>query len=160
MTGSSGNGGPLPELELEVPSKPRFVRTARHAVGALARLHDVPEDLIEDIKLAVSEACNTAVAAEEAASAEGEILVSVWAEGDRVLIDVVDPHGKVQREVSGDPATIDTADLPFERLLALPIIRGLVDEVSISAAEEGGGLRIRMSVASPREEGRTPAPVS
>ena len=62
------------------------------------------------------------------------------------MIDVVDPRGKPGREVSGAPGDIDTEDLPFDRLLALPIIRGLVDEVSITA-EESGGVRIRMSVA-------------
>ena len=149
MTVGATNGGPVPELEIEVPAKPIFARTARHAVGALARLHEVPEDVLEDIKLAVSEACNTALASTDGADpAEGAIRVSVWTEGDRVLIDVVDPRGKLGREVSGAPGDIDTEDLPFDRLLALPIIRGLVDEVSITA-EDGGGIRIRMSVAFP-----------
>jgi anti-sigma regulatory factor (Ser/Thr protein kinase) len=149
MTVGATNGGPIPELEIEVPAKPIFARTARHAVGAVARLHDAPEDLFEDIKLAVSEACNTALTSTDGDDpGEGSIRVSVWADGDRVLIDVVDPRGKAGREVSGAPADIDTEDLPFDRLLALPIIRGLVDEVSI-AAEEGGGIRIRMSVSFP-----------
>jgi anti-sigma regulatory factor (Ser/Thr protein kinase) len=149
MTVGATNGGPIPELEIEFPAKPIFARTARHTVGALARLRDAPEDLFEDIKLAVSEACNTALASADGGDpGEGPIRVSVWAEGDRVLIDVVDPRGKLGREVSGAPADIDTGDLPFDRLLALPIIRGLVDEVSI-AAEESGGIRIRMSVSFP-----------
>jgi anti-sigma regulatory factor (Ser/Thr protein kinase) len=148
VTGTAGNGGPIPELELEVPAKPVFVRTARHAVGALARLHDLPDDLIEDIKLAVSEAYNTSLSVEHEADAVSGIQISVWNEGDRVLIEVIDPRGKVAREVSGDPSAIDTEDLPFDRLLALPIIRGLVDEVSITA-EEAGGVRIRMSVLAP-----------
>jgi len=149
MTVGATNGGPVPELEIEVPAKPIFARTARHAVGALARLHDVPEDLFEDIKLAVSEACNTALAStDDADPDDGAIRVLVWIEGDRVVIDVVDPRGKPGREVSGAPADIDTEDLPFDRLLALPIIRGLVDEVSITG-EESGGIRIRMSVAFP-----------
>jgi anti-sigma regulatory factor (Ser/Thr protein kinase) len=149
MNVGTTNGGPIPELEIEVPAKPIFARTARHAVGALARLHDAPEDLFEDIKLAVSEACNTALASTDGGDTEeGTIRVSAWAEGDRVVIDVVDPRGKLGREVSGAPADIDTEDLPFDRLLALPIIRGLVDEVSITA-EESGGTRIRMSVSFP-----------
>jgi serine/threonine-protein kinase RsbW len=152
MTVGESNGGPVPELELEVPAKPIFARTARHAVGALTRLHDVPEDLLEDIKLAVSEACNTALASTDGDDpGDTAIRVSVWTDADRVLIDVVDPRGKPGREVSGAPEDIDTEDLPFDRLLALPIIRGLVDEVSITA-EDGGGVRIRMSVAFPDGE--------
>jgi serine/threonine-protein kinase RsbW len=152
MTVGESNGGPVPELELQVPAKPIFARTARHAVGALTRLHDVPEDLLEDIKLAVSEACNTALASTDGDDpGDAAIRVSVWTDTDRVLIDVVDPRGKPGREVSGAPEDIDTEDLPFDRLLALPIIRGLVDEVSITA-EDGGGVRIRMSVAFPDGE--------
>jgi anti-sigma regulatory factor (Ser/Thr protein kinase) len=143
------NGGPIPGLELELPPKPAFVRTARHAVGALARLHEVPEDLIEDIKLAVSEACTTAVAvATGGTSADRPVTVSLWVEDGRFLIEVVDPQGKVEREVSGSPAEIDTEDLPFERLLSLPLIRGLVDDLTITASESGGVLT-RMVVSIP-----------
>jgi anti-sigma regulatory factor (Ser/Thr protein kinase) len=150
MSGPDTNGGPIPGLELELPPKPAFVRTARHAVGALARLHEVPEDLIEDIKLAVSEACTTAVAAATGSGATQDvaITVTVWVEGGRFLIEVVDPRGKVEREVSGSPAEIDTEDLPFERLLSLPLIRGLVDDLTITAAESGGVLT-RMVVSIP-----------
>jgi hypothetical protein len=63
-----------------------------------------------------------------------------------MLIEVVDPRGKVGRDVAGAPSEIDTGDLPFDKLLALPIIRGLVDEMSI-AAEPSGGIRMRMSVS-------------
>jgi serine/threonine-protein kinase RsbW len=148
MSGGTADGGPIPELELDVPAKPMFARTARHTVGALSRLHDVPEDVLEDIKLAVSEACNTALSAgrAEGAGNDHRVTVSVWPERDRVVIDVVDPLAKPGREVSGAPGEIDTEDLPFDRILSLPIIRGLVDEVSITA-EESGGIKIRMSVS-------------
>jgi serine/threonine-protein kinase RsbW len=151
MTGATGDGGPIPELDLEVPPKPAFVRTARHAAGAVARMHDLPDDLIEDIKLAVSEACNTVLAGPEGRSAEGEMQVVVSVEGDKLLIDVVDPAGTLGREVSGAPGEIDTADLPFDQLLAVPIIRGLVDEIAITEPP-GGGVRVRMSVSVPRDE--------
>jgi serine/threonine-protein kinase RsbW len=147
MTGPAADGGPVPGLELEVPPKPAFVRTARHAVAALARLHGASEDLIEDIKLAVSEACNTAVArAEEAPdSSKRALTVTAAVNESRIEIEVFDPNGKVAREVTGSPADIDTEDLPFDRLLALPIVRGLVDEVAIT--QESGGARMRMVVA-------------
>jgi len=147
MSGLSADGGPVPGLELEIPPKPAFVRTARHAVAALARLHEAPEDLIEDIKLAVSEACNPAVARAEAGGDPAtEPLMIVAAVNDgRFEIEVFDPKGKVAREVTGSPADIDTEDLPFDRLLALPIVRGLVDEVRITP--EAGGARMRMIVS-------------
>ena len=147
MSGPTADGGPIPGLELEVPPKPAFVRTARHAVAALARLHEAPEDLIEDIKLAVSEACNPAVARTEAGpdSATDSLTIVAAVNDGRIEIEVFDPNGKVAREVTGAPADIDTQDLPFDRVLALPIVRGLVDEVAIT--QESGGARMRMLVA-------------
>jgi serine/threonine-protein kinase RsbW len=153
MTAPRTDGESIPGLELEVPPKPVYVRAARHAVGALARLGDLPEDLIEDIKLAVSEACTTAVGSVEEAEAAGAspVRVSMWMEDERVAIEVVDPQGTVEREVSGDPADLDTGDLPFDRLLSLPIIRGLVDDLTITGAEDGGVLT-RMVVSVQRDE--------
>ena len=151
MTGPGADGGPVPGLELEVPPKPAFVRTARHAVAALARLHAAPEDLIEDIKLAVSEACNTAVARAEGSrgsAIESLRVVAAVADG-RIVIEVFDPNGKVAREVTGSPADIDTEDLPFDRILALPIVRGLVDEVSITPEPRGARMRMVVSLGHP-----------
>lgn len=147
MTGSSGDGGPVPGLELELPRKPAFVRTARHAVAALVRLYDAPEDLVEDIKLAVSEACNTAMARAEGSDEASLQPVTVRAavNDTRIEIEVIDPNGTVPREVTGSPSDIDTEDLPFDRILSLPIVRGLVDEVSITP-EEPRGARMRMVV--------------
>jgi serine/threonine-protein kinase RsbW len=141
---SAGQDPSLPELELEFPPKPEFVRVARHTIGALARLHDAMDDVVDDIKLAVSEACTTAMSAP---AAEREALVIRASAADEGLtIDVIDPASAVLREVAGDPTDIDTEDLPFERALALPVIRGLVDQVSV-AAREGGGTTLRMVIS-------------
>jgi serine/threonine-protein kinase RsbW len=153
MTGPSENGL-VPGLELELPPKPEFVRTARHAVAAVGRLHELPDELVEELKLAVSEACTNAVASAEVdgAVSDGPVRLTTSVEGDRVVIELVDPRGSVPREVSGDPSEIDTADLPFERALALPLIRGLVDELTMAPAE-GGGLRMQMVVGVERSDG-------
>jgi serine/threonine-protein kinase RsbW len=135
----------VPELELEFPPKPEFVRLARHTVGALARLHDVLDDVVDDIKLAVSEACTTAIG-----SPEGErepLVIRASAAGQSLAIDVVDQASTVLREVAGDPSDLDTEDLPFERALALPVIRGLVDEVGVTP-RDGGGAILRMVIST------------
>ena len=153
MTPPGADGGPVPGLELEVPPKPAFVRTARHAVAALARLHQAPEDLVEDIKLAVSEACNTAVAQAESSqgSATEPLTVIASVSRGRIEIEVFDPNGKVSREVAGSPSEIDTEDLPFDRILALPIVRGLVDEVGITQEDRGARMRMVVSLAATAE---------
>jgi serine/threonine-protein kinase RsbW len=138
----------VPELELEFPPKPEFVGTARHAVSALVRLRDFPDDLVEDVKLAVSEACTAAIAE----PGKGlPIRVLVDAEPDRVVIEMIDPGTGVERAVAGSPSEIDTEELPFDRVLSLPIIRGLVDEVAITPLE-GQGMSLRMVLSVSRED--------
>ena len=108
---------------------------------------EVPEELVEDVKLAVSEACTTALNARE--DAASPLTVRATANAERMVVEVVDPGMGVQKAVSGAPTEIDTEDLPFENSLSLPIIRGLVDELSVSPYEEGGAtLRMVVSVRS------------
>jgi anti-sigma regulatory factor (Ser/Thr protein kinase) len=148
MTDGSGQASD-PELELSLPLKPEYVRTARHTVGALARLHGVPEDLVEDIKLAVSEACNTALMS--VAGLDGEpIMVRAWAEPDAMFVEVLDRGPGPAKEILGDPEDIDTGDLPFEQALSLPLIRGLVDELALGPREDGGSA-LRMTVSLQQE---------
>jgi len=144
----------VPGLELELPPKPEYVRTARHAVAALGRVHELPDDLVEELKLAVSEACTNAVVTTGGGEPDSgpPVRLTASVEGDRIVIELVDPRGSVPRAVSGAPTEIDTADLPFERALALPLIRGLVDELTMAAAD-GGGLRMQMVVGVERSEG-------
>jgi serine/threonine-protein kinase RsbW len=146
----------VPELELEFPPKPEFVGTARHAVSALIRLRDLPDDLVQDVKLAVSEACTTAIADGPGEGLPIRLLVS--ADADRVVLEVIDPGTGVERAVAGSPTDIDTDELPFERALSLPIIRGLVDEVAITPLEgQGMSLRMVLSLARLDSDGRVDA---
>ena len=133
-----------PEIELEFVPKPEFVRIARHAVAALARLHGVQEELVEDIKLAVSEACTNAVA--RSGEAGAPVAVAASAEPDRMVVEVADQGPSPDHEVSGDPTELSTGELPFDRALSLPLIRGLVDEVTVAPRDGGGGV-VRMVVA-------------
>jgi len=145
--GSSGSLLPSDtELDLSVPPKPEYVRTVRHTVGALARLHGVPEDVIEDIKLAVSEASTTALAVNAALSTPEPIQVRAWAGTSVMVLEVLDGGPGPAKEILGDPEELDTGDLPFEKALSLPLIRGLVDEVALGP-RQGGGSSLRMTVS-------------
>lgn len=137
----------IPDVEIELPAKPEFVRVVRHTLGAMARLHDVPDELVDDIRLAVSEACTTAVASAEGVPAAAPLLIRGSAQGGRITIEVVDPTSNVLREVLGPPSELDTEDMPFERALALPVIRGLVDELGVTPLP-GQGTTLRMVIST------------
>jgi serine/threonine-protein kinase RsbW len=137
-----------PELELEFPQKPEFVRTARHAAAALARLHDLPEDVVDDVRLAVSEACTNALAGDQT---DDPVRLLAWGLPAGMVIEVQD-RSTGSAAVAGAPSDIDTGEMPFERALSLPIIRGLVDELEI-LPRDGGGAIVRIHVpATPNPE--------
>jgi anti-sigma regulatory factor (Ser/Thr protein kinase) len=131
-----------PELELLLPPKPAYVRVARHAVAALATMHGLADELVDDVKLAVSEACTKAVLTNAEVQAEdGEpppIVVAAAADGEGIEVTVLDRGADPQSEVSGSPVELSTEDLPFDRALSLPLIRGLVDDLQISQRDGGG----------------------
>ena len=135
-----------PELELEFPPKPEYVRMVRLAAGALARLHGVGEDTVEDIKLAVSEASTRAVAANAEHGRGQQVRLDAFVDGPSMLVEVQDAGPSPEREVRGDPEELDTDELPFDQALAVPLIRGLVDELTIGLVE-GGGTRLRMAIS-------------
>jgi serine/threonine-protein kinase RsbW len=127
-----------PELDLEFPPKPEYVRAARLAIGALARLHDVPDEVVEDIKLAVSEACNTALPDRDDPAPPNPIQVVASVGSGRLTVEVIDRSSSLQRGVSGRPLDLETGDLPFDRALALPLIRGLVERLTIEPLHPSG----------------------
>lgn len=136
---------PAPELELSFPPKPEYVRAARHTVAALARLHDVPDEVVDDLKLAVSEACTNAVSANARTSGEPVRLVGTcW---DDVLVVEVSDHGPpLDTSLLERDPEFDSEEFSFEKGLSLPLIAGLVDEVEALPAPEGGTvLRMRLA---------------
>jgi serine/threonine-protein kinase RsbW len=130
------------ELHVEFPRKPEYVRTVRQAVATLARLSGGDDGAVEDIKLAVSEACNTTVTHPEA-SADTPVELFAQPSADGLVVELLDREARFDHAVAGPPGEIDTGDLPFEQALALPIIRGLAAEVAVEALA-GGGTRMRM----------------
>jgi len=146
MSRPGRTNGSVPDLEIEFPANPRYVRAARHTVAALARMRDADDEVVEDIRLAVSEACTRAVATNQEAASTEPVRVLALVESGSLTVEVFDRGPDPERSVSGPPEEIDTGELPFERALAVPLIRGLVDEVGL-APREGGGTKVRMVVS-------------
>ncbi len=133
-------------IELEIPARAEYVGLARLVVSSLASSRrTLADDRIDDLKLALSEACTNAIEAHAGASAGDPVLVR-WSESDdRLEVEVED------RGPGFDPATLpehppvtDPERLNFERGLGIPLIRSLVDEVGFARAEQGMAVRMVM----------------
>ena len=119
---------------------------ARHTVAALGRLHDLPDEVVEDLRLAVSEACTNAVSLNAADGGEEPVRVTAAVSGGALLVEVFDAGPGMDASLLERDPELDSEEFTFERGLSLPLIRGLVEELSIEPREPRGSV-VRMRLA-------------
>ena len=126
-------------IELEIPARPEFVALARLVVSSLASTRrDLADDRIDDLKVAVSEACTNAIEAHHSAETHDSVVVRCTEFDDRLQIEIEDRgEGFDPESLPEHPPVTDPERLNFERGLGIPLIRTLVDEVDIDSSGEG-----------------------
>ncbi len=124
-------------VKFSVPGKPQYVGTIRMAISSLANSLGFDVEAIEDIKVAVSEACTNAVCHRSTISGEYEVFCEL--SKDRLVVSVVDKAGGYDPETYSEPCL----ECPKEGGLGIYIIKALMDEVDIFT-EVGIGTRIQM----------------
>jgi anti-sigma regulatory factor (Ser/Thr protein kinase) len=155
----------MPTVRLSFSPAAAHVRTARLVGVAVARRAGVPEELLEEVRLAIGEACSRAVALHRSHGLDDLVDVAM-ADGDRFTVRVVDraangamvtrtvPSGGSGEDTEvflSDPALPLTAppDLLAEEAVAakmgLALLAGLVDDLEVSALADGVGTEVRMS---------------
>jgi anti-sigma regulatory factor (Ser/Thr protein kinase) len=143
-------------VRLEISATPAHVRTARLVATAVARRSGVDDAALDEIRLAVGEACSRAVGLHRD-HAPAELVSLIMEDEGRFTVTVVDmaPVGAEAADV--DP--LDLVDGVEGALLPIPegaadllptgfglaVIGGLVDDLVISPAKEGPGTRVQMS---------------
>lgn len=122
---------PLDLVNLVIPAKNDFVGIARLAVSGIANRMGFSYDDIEDLKLAVSEACTNAVEAMYT-DGEGDIKVCCNIFSNRLEIEVMDQGMNEEDDVASN---LEVKSLR-EQDLGLYLIESLMDQVDIQ--DEGG----------------------
>jgi serine/threonine-protein kinase RsbW len=133
-------------IELEIPARPEFVALARLVVSSLALTRrTLADERIDDLKLAVSEACTNAIEAHADIQLDERVVVE-WREAeDRLEVRVQDRgQGFDLQSLPEHPPVTDPERLNFERGLGIPLIRTLVDQVDFDPSEEGTAVRMVM----------------
>ncbi|HEX5780406.1 MAG TPA: ATP-binding protein [Solirubrobacteraceae bacterium] len=119
-------------MRLSLPARPDSLGVIRHVLGAFAEALRLPPDLVEDIRLAVTEAA-TNVVRHAYDGEDGPIDVIVRPSRDRLEI-VISDRG---RGMAPSP------DLEGPGL-GLPLIAALADSVELQEASVSGS-RLRMA---------------
>ena len=133
-------------VRLEIPALPAFVGVARTVVAAVATsVPGIDDDRLEDLRIAVSEACTNAVEAHQAAGMDDRVVLRCLVVPDALEVRVedsgtgFDPEAVPPRPPVGDPA-----HLRAERGWGIQLIRALVDDVEFVPSDEGTAVRLTM----------------
>jgi serine/threonine-protein kinase RsbW len=142
-------------VEVTFTPLPAHVRTARLVATAVARRSGVDESLLDEVRLAVGEACSRAVEAHRLHCPRKPIRVELTDHEERFEVVVTDAaptdeNGAARlpepRAVGAEHAAAEPqlpADLQLPAGVGLAVIAGLADDVRISPA--GAGISVRMS---------------
>ncbi|MET9697113.1 ATP-binding protein [Streptomyces sp. NPDC006529] len=138
-------------VELRFSAQPEHVRTARLVAAAVARRAGVEEAVLDEVRLAVGEACSRAVGLHRGNGLLAPVRV-VLTEDEKVFtIEVGDevpgPSGSHATPDSGagsdDPAPAAVeGDSDADDEMSLAVISGLVDDLEVTSGESGGVIRM------------------
>lgn len=126
----------LPDLELTLPARAENVGVVRHLLGGVAEALDIDRELLDDMRLAVSEACANAVV-HAYGDGSGLMDVDVSAHGGELHINVRD-HG------GGMAPRTDSPGLG----VGLPLMASLAESMEL-LTPPGGGTEVRMRFPLP-----------
>jgi len=133
--GSGGNGAPAQSIRLTIPAKPEYITLGRLALTGIARLRAEPmrEEVLGDLKLALTEACTNSVKHAYGAGG-GTVGITYELYDDRLVVEVVD-HGEGFGPAAGDAPDGDGLG---ESGLGLAIIKAVSDDLEIAEGDDGG----------------------
>jgi serine/threonine-protein kinase RsbW len=127
-------------VELSFTPLPAHVRTARLVATAVARRSGVDESLLDEVRLAVGEACSRAVEGHQRHCPGEPVRLALTDLAGRFEVEVTDTCAAGDGEAAGGDRSAVTG-LPGG--LGIAVIAGLADDVQIS--ETSRGTRITMS---------------
>src|SRR6188768_2035287 len=119
---SAVNLGDGPTVRLTIPAKAEYITLVRLALSGLSRLRPLSEEVLGDLKLAVTEACTNSVR-HGYANGEGTVEILYELQPDRLVVEVAD-DGPGFDAAGDEPSEENLA----EGGLGIAIIKAVSDE--------------------------------
>jgi serine/threonine-protein kinase RsbW len=129
-------------VKLTFVAKPAHVRTARQVAVALARRSKIPDDVLDEVRLAVSEACGLLVSLQRQERPDDPVVL-VFEDSAGLAVDV--RSTAPLEPATGDAAlklltdailpSPDTAELPVGAALA--VLSELAPRLEVTTSERG-----------------------
>ena len=140
---SARTNGDGPTVRLTIPARAEYITLCRLALTGIARVRSLSEEVLADLKLALTEAASNSVRhAYTGDDHAGVVEISYELLPDRLVIEVTDEgEGFDPAEERGAPEELS------EGGLGIAIIRAIADEVEIGKQPGGRGSRLRFEKA-------------
>ncbi|MDH6137050.1 anti-sigma regulatory factor (Ser/Thr protein kinase) [Kitasatospora sp. MAA4] len=133
-------------VELRFSALPEHVRTARLVAAAVARRAGVDESVLDEVRLAVGEACSRAVGLHQRGDLSGAVRVALIDQEKRFLIEVGDGAGALSD--LAEPGAEGDSGEGVDDTLGLAVITGLVEDVEVGRDDDGGLIRMSWPVTT------------
>jgi anti-sigma regulatory factor (Ser/Thr protein kinase) len=143
VTGSEA--GPETSVTLRLPPSAAHVRTARLIAAAMARRSGVDDTVLDEVRLAVGEACARAVRVQERQGVASPLTVE-FGETGRFRVSVVDGAkvGSEDEPAARVPGPAAPWDDPSGDALGLALLGAVVQDLVVDQ-DAAGGTRVTMS---------------
>jgi serine/threonine-protein kinase RsbW len=120
------SSGSAEAISITVPARAEFLHVVRTVVGSIAARHDLTIDSIEDLRIAVDEAC-------------AQLLV---AHGSHVTVEVASTDTGVEAVCSIDADVQTWPPDGVQHSLAAQVLHGLADSVAWERIGAGPAVRV------------------
>lgn len=124
-------------ITVSIARDPALVRTVRLIAAAVARRTSHDEEFVEEVRLAVGEACALMVG--EQGAGTGPVTVRLAVDG-RLVVDVTS---------DGPVAITDAVDSDVDGVEPWALLRGLIDDLSVDRSGDTTTLSMSWAVAQP-----------
>jgi serine/threonine-protein kinase RsbW len=129
-------------VRLTIPARAEYITLCRLALTGIGRLRELSDEVLADLKLALTEAASNSVRHAYAGVNVGVVEISYQLLPDRLVIEVTDEgEGFNLTDAEGPPDDLS------EGGLGIAIIRAIADEVEIGTQPHGRGSRLRFEKA-------------
>jgi len=140
----------MAHVELLLSALPAHVRTARLVVVAAARRAGLDDSLVDELRLAVGEACSRAVGLHRTHAPDAQVRVLIADDPTGLTVSVTDVGPAASGPTPSDDVAEDLleasdpdADVLVDPDVALAVLSGLVDDCDVEAGAGGTTVTMR-----------------